>query len=266
MRALLIRELDRLEALYDTGRPVSRLPTGLMGWDLTAGGLRRGGVHLLIGPSRSGLSSLALTIGANSVLLRAQPVLFVSGLPDGEIAQRAWSARSLVPIDKIERGRLSEADWQELAHSTGQLAESLLRVAEPPRDGCNLTSLLKSEISAMPTAIVVIDDLEVSQADDLRVIAQDHDVAILVVASETSKQVLALAEQADTLAVVRPDGPAGLSTRLATICIERNRYGPLGAFRLAFLEECLVWVDVFDADRVDRFGPVADQLLLAPSR
>ena len=248
MITILDNELDRLEHSYSTPNLLRRMPTGLLGWDLLTRGLNRGGLHVLTGPPGCGLSSLALTIATNLVTLSREPALFVTELSDGQIARRAWASRSLVPIDNISSGNLTEDHWSAIARATKDLAVSHLRVQHPAADPGGLIELLQADLVATPAALLVLDDLPANDPETLHDLAHQHDVAVLVVGSQTVLQSGDFEHVADSITVVEPQAQPATTTRLATITVGHHRFGATGEFRAAFLEECLAWVDVFDTD------------------
>jgi len=256
MFTLLSRELDRLEDAYDSAHRLRRVPTGLLGWDVLTGGLNRNGLHLLTGPPRCGLSSLALTVATNLATMGKEPALVITELTEGEIARRAWASRALVPIDKIISGNLTEAHWSVIARATGGLSNSPLRVLHVDPEGAARIDLVRSELATTTTSLVVLDGIHTHQTEALQDIARHYDLAILIARSAEAPRTTDLEKLADTVTVIRPHPEPETTTRLTTATIERNRFGPTGAFPLAFLEECLAWVDTFDTD-TPHFGPVA---------
>lgn len=244
---LLRLELDRLDRAYSQHQLFHRLPTGLLGWDMITGGLARGAVHLLSGPPRSGVTSLAVTVASNVAAQHGEPVLLVTRLAPDEVARRLWSAQSLVPVRSIRSGRLGHDGWRALTRSVSALSRGPLRVLPWTDTPTDPVRALEGQCGTDTASIIVLDDAGCDDVDRLRHLARHHDLAVLIAHPESAATSLE-ADLATTATRLHPDPTADTTTRFAIATVHENQEGDVDEFPLAFLEEYLTWVDIFDVD------------------
>jgi replicative DNA helicase len=120
-----------IPALMDssaTWEPVAHVPTGLRAFDRAAGGgLRVGGVHLLVGSPACGKTTVATQIALNAALLGTPVGVFSLEQGREEIARLVVGQLTGIPRSVLDAG-VPPGREQEIARAKARLAGSSLRV------------------------------------------------------------------------------------------------------------------------------------------
>jgi len=255
--SLLHEMLDQLETSFDDEfTPYVRI--SIAGWANLTTGLRRGQVHVLYGPARSGLTSLGLTIARNAAVRYNQPTVVVSEtVTAGELTRRCVAAQASVPLRKIEMSTAHEKQWESIGAATGKLAEAPLRLCESPADG-NLEPFLEPFSDACPPALLVLDRQIHPEPEMLSALATARNLAILVLMPQNNltepDHQTRFDSTAQSIAHLEPAVFTATGKVDAVIKISKNKFGHIGQFSVAFIEELLTWCDILDLDDPPSFG------------
>ncbi|MFI1104947.1 replicative DNA helicase [Streptomyces melanogenes] len=150
--------VDELEA----GRDPDALDTP---WpDLNAVVELKPGQLITVGAATGGGKSLfAMNLVAHVGLRRGRPVLMASLEMGGkELVARLFASEATVPLDRLVRRRVEDADWQRMAEVTGALQRAPVLLDDTPSLS---VATLRSRIRWMaaqgrPPALVVVDYLQ----------------------------------------------------------------------------------------------------------
>jgi len=269
---LLDASLDHLEHLYTRGSAVTGVPTGFHDLDDLTAGLQKNALIVVGARPSMGKTAFALSLAANAAMEHDVPVLIFS-LEMGhlELTQRLLSAEARVDSKRMRNGQLTQDDWQRIVHATGRLAESRLWIDDNP----NLTIMeirsrarrLKAKTGEL--GLIVVDYLqlmsgrtksenrqqEVSEISrGLKILARELECPVMAL-SQLSRQLENRQDKRPILADLRESGSieqdadivmfiyrdevynpdTSPDAGMAEIIIAKQRNGPTGVARLAFL-------------------------------
>jgi replicative DNA helicase len=269
---LLSGALDRLEALFERGDSITGVATGFLDLDDRLSGLQPGLIIIGARPSQ-GKTALALNIAANAAIEGRIPVLYFSlEMSHSEITQRLLSAEGRVDSTRIRNGKLQESDWPKISKAIGRLGEAPLYIDDNP----NLTVMelrakarrLKSRLGDL--GLIVVDyiqlmsgrhsaenrQVEVSEISrGLKILSRELEVPVVGL-SQLSRNLEMRADKRPVLADLRESGsleqdsdvvmgiyrdevynPESPDRGIAEVILMKQRNGPTGTTRLAFLDQ-----------------------------
>lgn len=240
---------------------VPGLSTGFEVLDALTGGLRPGTVALVAGRSGAGRTGFALGVVHHVAVRLGQPVLLCTMNDTGtDIAERMLTIDSEIGEWRLSRGTIGDDDWDILSKSIPRLADAPVVVEDAPFLTTSDVRARARQLCEGPgLALVVVDSLErltpicsveadprKAVSNDLRIIAREFNVPVLVVASVTRKldsaerpslQPVAGAEGIDedaacVLALVPADPASAEQEQEVEVLVLKNRFGPTGSVTL----------------------------------
>ncbi len=180
----------------DTLLSTRTVPTHLIELDRITGGLQRSEMTVLGGVPKVGKTSLALQIALNAAAYENHQIAFFNLDPNSSrkvIAEQALANRSGVNIARIQEGKLSESEIEELSDAAFDLEKYPINLS----DEKNLTTEEISQKShqiadGSGVDLIIIDSLQFVKSSsniprDLRVLARELDVPLLATAGLTDK-------------------------------------------------------------------------------
>ncbi|MEI7592894.1 MAG: replicative DNA helicase [Actinomycetes bacterium] len=198
---LLDANLDRLELLYERGESITGLPSGFADLDDLLSGLQPNALLVLGARPSAGKTALALGIATHAALESQRPVLLFSlEMSKLELTQRMLCSEARVDSKRLRNGKLTEQDWQKIAHATGRLAEAPIWIDDNP----NLTIMeIRSKARRLKArtgdlGLVVVDYLQLmtgrSRAENRQVEVSEISRGLKILARELECPVLALSQ------------------------------------------------------------------------
>jgi replicative DNA helicase len=198
---LLDANLDRLELLYERGESITGLPTGFADLDELLSGLQPNALLVLGARPSAGKTALALGMATHAALEAHRPVLVFSlEMSKLELTQRMLCSEARVDSKRVRNGKLTEPDWQKIAHATGRLAEAPIWIDDNP----NLTIMeIRSKARRLKArtgdlALVVVDYMQLmtgrSSAENRQVEVSEISRGLKILARELECPVLALSQ------------------------------------------------------------------------
>lgn len=180
---------------------IKRVATGLKDLDSLLNGGYTGG-QLVIYAARPGKGKTALLITNTLNMMKAgRSVLFFSlEMTAREVAQRLISQISGIDVDRLQAGKLTEAEWKKHAEAVDELSgmKDLLTVIDLPAVKIgHVRQLVRREFVRKKWDVVILDYLQLAEADDkkpnryqevgqisrgLKALAKEMDVPILTAA------------------------------------------------------------------------------------
>jgi replicative DNA helicase len=276
-RAATLREglsswLDALEQRFESGE-LAGVPTGWLDLDELLLGLH-GGQLVTVGARPSmGKSALLGNLTA-SAALAGRPTLFVSlEMTQHELVGRFVTAEAQVDAQRIRRGGLLDSDWARINNSLGRLADLPVHILDDP--GATVLTI-RSEARRLASAgglgLIVVDytqlldpakqgrseNRQVEVAENTRGLKKMAlDLAVPVVAAaQLSRSCEMRADKRPTLADLRETGeleqssdvvlflyrddyyrPDSTDKGIAEVIVAKQRNGPRGTVKLAWLEQ-----------------------------
>ena len=272
---LLAIAVNKIDELYHRDEPITGLPTGFIDFDMKISGLQPADLIICAGRPSMGKTSFAMNLAENVAIKTGQGVaVFSMEMPGDALAMRMMSSLGQIDQHRVRTGKLTEEDWPRLTSAVSMLSKTplyiddtpalsptelrarvrrlrrdlkreekdlglividYLQLMQAPRDGENrateisaISRALKSLAKELNVPVVALSQLNRSLEQrpnkrpvmsDLResgAIEQDADVIVFIYRDE----------------VYNEDSP---DKGIAEIIVSKQRNGPIGTVKLAFL-------------------------------
>ena len=275
MKALLTKAIDRIEAVFASDSVITGVTTGMDRFDEETSGLQNSDLIIVAGRPSMGKTSFAMNIAENSAIKVGCPVaVFSLEMPGDQLAMRMISSFGRINLKDLRTGNLTDEDWPKITMATGMLSEAPIYVDYTP--GLTPTELrakarrLKRESGL---GMIIIDYLQLmesgsgGQGDNRATELSTISRALKSLAMELQVPVIALSQlnraleqrpnkrpvmsdlresgaieqDADLIVFIYRDEvyykEESEDKGIAEIIIAKQRNGPIGSVRMAFLNE-----------------------------
>ena len=272
---LLTQVVDRIDMLFQRDNPsdITGIPTGFTDLDQKTSGLQPGDLIIVAGRPSMGKTAFSLNIAENVALESGLPVaIFSMEMAGTQLVMRMMGSVGKLDQHKVRTGRLQDEDWQRLTYAVGKLNEAPLYIDE----SAALTALeLRARARRLhrqcgKLGLIVIDYIqlmsstrqgenratEISEISrSLKALAKELDVPVIALSQlnrsleqrPNKRPVMsdlresgAIEQDADVILFIYRDevyNPETPEKGIAEIIISKQRNGPIGSLRLAFLGE-----------------------------
>lgn len=276
-KSFLIKEVikDSIEAidnLYQRKEHITGLATGFHEFDTITAGLHPSDFIVIAGRPAMGKSALVGCMAEHIGIVEKKPVVFFSlEMSKEQLVQRMLCSHARVDSHKVRTGFLSQSDWPRLVNAAGKLSEAPIFIDDSP--GISILEL-RAKARRMKAQhdvqIVILDYLqlmkgpanvdnrqqEISEISrSIKALARELSVPIIAV-SQLSRAVEQRADRRPQLSDLRESGaieqdadlvilllreeyynPTDENRGIAEAIIAKQRNGPVGAVKLAFISE-----------------------------
>ena len=263
-----------IEELYEKKELVTGVPTGFEKVDDITSGLQKSDLIIIAGRPSMGKTAFALNIAQHVAIERGTSVaLFSLEMAKEQLAIRMLSSEAKVDSQRLRKGFLGETDWPKLTTAAGRLSEAAIFIDDTPA----ITVLemkakarrLKAETGL---GLIMLDYLQLMRGSrfsdsreqeiseisrSLKALAKELNVPVVAmsqlnrkVEDRTNKRPQladlresgAIEQDADVIAFIYRDEVYNRSEDnpekgMAEIIIGKQRNGPVGTVKLAFLEK-----------------------------
>jgi replicative DNA helicase len=261
--------LEHLQALYDRGEP-DGIMTGLADLDQLLLGLRPGQLVVIAGRPSVGKSLLGSQIAIEAAMRNRPAMLVGIEMPTEETVGRIVAAASRVDHTHIRSGKLTDRDWPRISDAIGRLAELPLHLVDDPAASvATIRSAARRQAAHGGLDLLVVDYMQLvdpgqkgenRQVDvaaiskGLRRIARELKIPVVALA-QLNRTLEYRADKRPVLADLRESGqieadadvvigiyrdeiyhPDSTDKNVAELLVLKQRNGPLGLCRCAFLE------------------------------
>lgn len=267
--------VDAIDERFHSKNKLIGVPTGFKEIDNALLGLRGGKLYILAARPAMGKSALALQFAIEAA--RNNPALFFSlEMPRQELAERAVSCLSGIPLRSIQDAQLEDEQWESLATATRTLNDMALSFDDSPRLHIQeIMSRCRTFKRKNGLSLVVIDYIQLVDGDgennNLRVndvsrrlkqLSKDLEVPVLAV-SQLNRNLEArqdkrpmnsdlrdsggLEQDADVICLLYRDeiyNPNTPHKNTAEFIISKNRSGPQNRLGLKFIGERTMFEDM----------------------
>jgi replicative DNA helicase len=276
IRGLLTQVVERIEYLYHRDNPsdVTGIATGFTDLDRMTSGLQEGDLIVIAGRPSMGKTSLALNIGEHIALSSKMPVaIFSMEMGATQLAMRIVGSAGRLDQQRIRTGRLSNEDWERLSTVLGRLNDAPIHIDETPALNALELRARARRLSRQyggKLGAIVVDYLQLMQAvgegenrateiseisRSLKALAKELKVPVMALSQlnrsleqrPNKRPVMsdlresgAIEQDADVILFIYRDevyNPETPDKGVAEIIIGKQRNGPIGFVRLAFLGE-----------------------------
>lgn len=245
----LTEVFDRISKLSVLDADILGLSTGFFELDDMIGGMEAGDLIAVKGVQYTGVTSFLMNIALRTAKATQRPVLFFSKEETAvQLTRRILSTESLVPIARIEKGKLTDIQLQRLMIATANLASVDIRFFDNVRD---VSGIMKCCAEVDRPCVIIVDKLpdedtdSVSQMHLLKQMAQKAQASVLCSCWLRDMSDYALSGTDKVLHLERRAAYAPFYDKSKTVCkIERNTHGKNGEIELYWEENTLTFFSV----------------------
>jgi replicative DNA helicase len=273
MRSLLKLAVERIEILHEQDDPITGVATGFDDLDEKTSGLQEGDLVIVAGRPSMGKTTFSMNIAEYAAVKSGKPVaVFSMEMPGEQLTNRMLSSMGRIDQHRLRTGRLEDDDWPRLTSAVGMLSEVPMFIDDTP---ALTPTELRARARRLyrehgELGVIVIDYLQLMQGGggsssenraaeiseisrSLKALAKELSVPIIALSQlnrsleqrPNKRPVMsdlresgAIEQDADVIIfiyrdeVYNEDSP---DKGTAEIIIAKQRNGPIGSVRLAFL-------------------------------
>ena len=270
---ILTETYKAVEEAYENKVLVTGVPTGFRGLDEKTSGLQPGDLIVIAGRPSMGKTALALNIARNASLETGEPAaIFSLEMSKEQLSLRMLSAEARIDSSRMRGGFLSERDLARINRAAGALYDIPIYIDDSPAiSALEIRAKTRRMKMDKGVGLVVIDylqlmrgrasaerrDLEISEISrSLKALAKELNLPVVAlsqlnrkVEDRTNKRPVlsdlresgAIEQDADVILFIyrdevyhkEEDNP---NKGIAELILAKQRNGPIGAVKLAFLE------------------------------
>lgn len=283
MYQAVVAAFKAIEKLYEQNEKITGASTGFIELDRMTTGLQPSDLIILAACPSMSRTALAMSIAQHMALVDDVGVgIFSLELPRAQLIMRLFSSVGRIDTQRICTGRLLPSDWPKLTRAVGYLAEAPLYIDDTPDISIQEIRAKLNRLAAQHNiGLIIVDYLQLIRGQtacenrsqelreilqDLKTIAEEFKIPVLVLSQlnrnlecRPDKRPLiadvpdseVIEEEADIICFIYHDevynqAEDNLEKCLAEIIIEKNKNGPTGSFKLAFLKEYALFDNVSD--------------------
>ncbi|HYD79365.1 MAG TPA: replicative DNA helicase [Paucimonas sp.] len=276
IQPLLTQVVERIDELYnrDQSSEITGVPTGFADLDKMTSGLQPGDLIIVAGRPSMGKTAFSMNIGENVAIDSGLPVaVFSMEMGGAQLAMRMLGSVGRLDQHRLRTGRLIDEDWPRLTHAIQKMNEAQVYIDETPALSPIELRARARRLSRQcgKLGLIIIDYLQLMSGNggggenrateiseisrSLKGLAKELHCPVIALSQlnrsleqrPNKRPVMsdlresgAIEQDADVILfiyrdqVYNPDSP---DKGTAEIIIGKQRNGPIGAVRLAFLGE-----------------------------
>lgn len=264
--------IETLDRLYQKKNYVTGVPSGFVDFDLKTSGLQASDFVVIAGRPSMGKSAFAITIAEHVGVVEKLPLVFFSlEMSKEQLVQRMLCSHARVDAHKVRTGYLSASDWPRLTAAAGKLSEAPIFIEDMPaisvmelrakarrlKAHYNIQLIFVDYLQLMRSSIKSENrQQEISEISrSLKALARELHIPVVAI-SQLSRAVESRVDRRPQLSDLRESGaieqdadlvvlllreeyysPTPENEGLAEVMIAKQRNGPVGNMKLAFIKE-----------------------------
>ncbi len=288
IRRLVKEVMEDIDSREGSHGMVTGLATGLRDLDNLTCGLQPSELAVLAGRPSMGKTALALSIAENAALVEKKPVgIFSLEMSSEALVRRMLCSHARVDAQSMRRGFLSQKDMVKLAHAAGRLSDAEIYIDDlPGATNLELRARARNMKARFDIKLIIIDYLQLLQATtgrsenrqqevsdisrSLKSLARELEIPVLVLSQlnrgpedrpdrrprlSDLRESGAIEQDADlVILIVRPGAYPDLAEddpnlkNVVLVNVAKQRNGPTGEIKLAFLEKFTRFEDYAEAE------------------
>jgi replicative DNA helicase len=272
IKSVLMKAVEKIDELYHKGSAITGMPTGLNDLDKMTSGLQPSDLVIVAGRPSMGKTTLTMNMAEHAAIIGKKPVLvFSMEMPADSLAMRMMSSLGRIDQHRIRTGQLSDDDWPRITSAVHMLSDAPLFIDDTP--GLSPAEMRSRARRLMreqgQLGLIVVDYLQLMQVPgfkgdnrtaeiseisrSLKSLAKELQVPVIALSQlnrsleqRTDKRPVmsdlresgAIEQDADLICFIYRDevyNPESLDKGCAEIIIAKQRNGPIGKVKVAFL-------------------------------
>ncbi len=272
MKELLTAALEKIDDLYRSDNPITGIPTGFRDFDEQTSGLQKSDLIIVAGRPAMGKTTFAMNIAESAAIRAGKGVaVFSMEMPGEQLAMRLLSSLGRIDAHRMRTGKLTDEDWPRLTSAVQIMQDVNFYIDDTPALSPNeIRARCRRIAKQSELGLIIIDYLQLMQVPgtnenrtneiseisrSLKALAKELNVPVIALSQlnrsleqrPNKRPVMsdlresgAIEQDADIIVfiyrdeVYNEDSP---DKGTAEIIIGKQRNGPIGTSRLAFLGE-----------------------------
>ncbi|MDP2942904.1 MAG: replicative DNA helicase [Candidatus Omnitrophota bacterium] len=272
LREIIKDSIETIDSLYQRKTNITGLATGFDDLDKLTAGLQRSDLIVVAGRPSMGKSAFASCIAEHAGVIGKLPVaIFSLEMSKEQLAQRLLCSHARVDGNKVRTGFLSQSDWPHLVNAAGKFSDAPIFI-----DDSSALSVLELRGKARrlksqhDIKLIIVDYMQLLQSSSrsegrqqeiadisrsLKFLAKELAVPVIAI-SQLSRKPEGRDDRRPQLADLRESGaieqdadvvllifreeayaPTEENRGIAEVMIAKQRNGPTGLVKLAFLSQ-----------------------------
>lgn len=133
IKSILVRTVEKIDALYHNGDALTGVATGLTDLDEMTSGLQPSDLIIVAGRPSMGKTTLVMNMAEHVAIKSGKPVIvFSMEMPSDSLAMRMMSSLGRIDQHKIRTGKLDDDDWPRVTSAVHMLSEAALFIDDTP--------------------------------------------------------------------------------------------------------------------------------------
>lgn len=268
---LLKAAVEKIDELYNSDSAITGLSTGFEQLDDMTAGLQKSDLVIVAARPSMGKTTFAMNLVEQTILHSDKPCLvFSMEMPAEQLIMRMISAVGRIDQTNLRTGKLQDADWSKLSHAASQLKDKKLFIDDTPAMSPTEINSRARRIHREHGEIgmIMIDYLQLMQikgksenrtneiseiSRSLKIIAKEFNCPVIALSQlnrsleqRPNKRPImsdlresgAIEQDADVIMFIYRDEVYNEDSEAkgtAEIIIGKQRNGPIGTARLAFI-------------------------------
>lgn len=272
VKEIIKEQIGVIDNLYQRKEFIIGVPTGFVDFDRMTSGLQKSDLIIVAGRPSMGKSALATAMAEYAAIKKkVGVVLFSLEMSREQLVQRMLCSHARVDAHKVRTGFLSPSDWPNLTKAAGKLSDAPIFIDDTPAiSALELRAKARRLKASYDIRLIVLDYLqlmrglsrmesrqqEISEISrSLKALARELDIPIIAI-SQLSRAVESRQDHRPQLSDLRESGaieqdadvvallireeyynPTEENKGVAELIIAKQRNGPVGTMKLAFIKE-----------------------------
>ncbi len=272
LKEIVKDSIETIDRLYQRKAHVTGIPTGFIDFDIKTAGLQASDLIVIAGRPSMGKSALAIGIAEYAGVVEKIPLaIFSLEMSKEQLVQRMLCSHARVDAHKVRTGYLATSDWPRLTAAAGKLSEAPIFIDDTPAISVmELRAKARRLKAHQDIKLIILDYLQLMRGSSnienrqqeiseisrsLKALARELSVPIIAI-SQLSRAVEARTDHRPQLSDLRESGaieqdadvvvlllredyynPNTENQGTAEAIIAKQRNGPVGSLKLAFIKE-----------------------------
>ena len=273
INTVLSAAVERIHYIFESGASITGVPTGYDKFDELTSGLQPSDLVIVAGRPSMGKTTFAMNIAEHTAMSQSEAVaIFSMEMPGEQLAMRMLASLGRVELQKLRTGKMNDPDWSRINSAVSMLVQkqNLFIDDTPALTPTELRARARRLKREHGISLIVIDYLQLMQVSgsgenrateiseisrSLKALAKELNVPIIALSQlnrsleqRTDKRPImsdlresgAIEQDADVIVFIYRDevyDEESPDKGTAEVLIRKQRNGPIGSVRLAFLGE-----------------------------
>lgn len=264
--------IETIDRLYQRKENITGIPTGFHEFDIQTAGLQPSDLIIVAARPSMGKSAFVTNITEHVGITEKVPTaIFSLEMSKEQLTQRMLCSQARVNAHKVRTGFLAQADWPKLTDAAAKLSKAPIFIDDTPSISVLELRAKARRLKAQHNIqLIIIDYLQLMRSDDnlenrqqeistisrsLKALARELHCPVIAV-SQLSRAVESRTDHRPQLSDLRESGaieqdadmvillmreeyykPTEENRGVAEVIIGKQRNGPVGTIKLAFVKE-----------------------------